>query len=202
MGLPVVIPTRTSLNANAASDVNGLMSNCTDLDSRVVVLETALSAVIEKLALVPADVLQIHEEVTAAQGGTFTSGAWRARNLNTVKTNQIDGASLASKQITLPAGTYWIEGTAPACQVSVHIVRLYDITNSAELLFGTLEYDSTASAYQQSASTCKGLITLTGETVLELQHRCYTTRADYGMGVNADIGQTVNIYATLTVRKL
>ena len=53
-------------------------------------------------------------------GGTFTSGAWRTRDLNTVLTNTITGASLADNQITLPAGKYYVEASAPAYQTFAH----------------------------------------------------------------------------------
>src|SRR5690242_14620433 len=43
-----------------------------------------------------------------AAGGTFTSGAWRTRTLNEELRNTL-GASLASNQITLPAGSYYAE---------------------------------------------------------------------------------------------
>lgn len=46
-------------------------------------------------------------------GGTFTAGAWRTRDLNTVLTNTISGASLSNNQITLPAGKYYVEASAP-----------------------------------------------------------------------------------------
>ena len=58
------------------------------------------------------------EKAQNTAGGTFTSGAWRTRDLNTVKTNEITGASLAANQITLPAGTYWVEWSAPAYVVN------------------------------------------------------------------------------------
>ena len=55
--------------------------------------------------------LHVRDEKAAnTPGGTFTASAWQKRDLNTVKTNQISGASLASNQITLPAGTYHVMG--------------------------------------------------------------------------------------------
>ena len=46
------------------------------------------------------------EKANGTQGGTFTSGSWYTRDLNTVVTNEINGASLSSNQFTLPAGDY------------------------------------------------------------------------------------------------
>jgi hypothetical protein len=58
--------------------------------------------------------LQVREEQAqnTASTGSYTAGAYRTIVLNTVKTNEIVGAALASNQVTgLPAGTYFV--TAP-----------------------------------------------------------------------------------------
>ena len=53
------------------------------------------------------------EKAAAAHGGASTSGSFLTRTLNTSVTNEITGASLASNQITLPSGTYYIFATVP-----------------------------------------------------------------------------------------
>lgn len=72
---------------------------------------------------------------------TFTSASgdnWTSRLLNTSVINNITGASLASNQITLPAGTYKI--TVTACVVysdgAVTRNRLYNVTDAAATLYG------------------------------------------------------------------
>jgi len=64
-----------------------------------------------------ADLLHVIEEQAAGTNGhndgNFVSGAYRTRVLNKVLTNEISGASVASNQITLPAGTYFIEAQSP-----------------------------------------------------------------------------------------
>jgi hypothetical protein len=57
--------------------------------------------------------LHVRDEKTLADGGTSTS-SYTKRDLNTVVTNEIAGASLSSNQITLPSGTYYINASAPA----------------------------------------------------------------------------------------
>jgi hypothetical protein len=76
------------------------------------------------------------EKSDATGGGGFTSGSWVTRDLNTTVVNEIDGASLATNQVTLPAGKYRARGRAPAQTVANHRVRLQDITNTATLVLG------------------------------------------------------------------
>lgn len=144
------------------------------------------------------------QKAAGEDGGTFTAGAWRTRDLNTVVLNTITGASLASNQVTLPAGTYWIEASAPGNDTGGHVTQLYNITNSAVLLTGTAEYNSSSSTgYAVNTSRIQGLITLTGTKVIEVQHRCHVTSSGtYGMGTCADVGQAHNTYTTFKATKL
>lgn len=145
-------------------------------------------------------VLHVRDEKTVStNGGTFTSGAWQTRTLNTEVTNDIDGASLASNQITLPAGTYEVIASAPGFAVNGHQARLRDVTNSATLLLGTSEH-SNAANYAQTRSFIDGEVTLNAETVVELQHYCVSTFSSTGMGVSADIG--TEVYAEVFIRKV
>jgi len=123
------------------------------------------------------------EKAQNTVSGTFTSGAWRTRVLNTSKTNTITGASLASNQITLPAGTYWVHATAPAFNTGRHLAKLYNTTGAADVLLGTSAYSGT---FQSGQSVLSGQFTLTATSVLELQHRCETTHATQGFGVESN----------------
>ncbi len=122
------------------------------------------------------------QQAAGTDGGTFTSGAWRTRVLTTEHADTGGFASLASNQITLAAGTYRAQISAPAYLVDTHQARLRDITNSATLLVGT-------SAEAPAPSLIVGRFTLAGTTVLEVQHQCQTTRATDGFGTNANFGE-------------
>lgn len=138
------------------------------------------------------------------QGGTFTQGAWRTRTLNSIIENTIDEASLDSNRITLPAGTYLIEASAPAFNVSNHQARLFDITNSVTIITGTTEFSSDW-GWTMTSSRVAGVITLTATTVLELQHFCTATYADSGFGQSIyDPSGAImfdNIYANIIIRR-
>lgn len=121
------------------------------------------------------------EKAAGTAGGTFTSGAWRTRDLNTALTNEIAGASLATNQITLPAGTYYIEASAPARTVSNHKTRLRNVTDAADTLIGSSEQNSSA-AGNSTRSHIAGRFTIAAEKDLEIQHIGETTRATDGFG--------------------
>ncbi len=139
------------------------------------------------------------EKAQNTNGGTFTLGAWRTRDLNTVKTNEITGASLAANQITLPAGTYYVEWSAPAYRVTQHQSKLYDITGAADLIIGTSEFNDGADAVTNK-SIGKGRITLAGITVIELQHYCAVTHAVQGFGVACNF--TTEVYSDIIIRQV
>ena len=84
------------------------------------------------------------EKASNVDGGTFTSGAYRTRDLNTTKANDIEGASISANQIILPAGTYYMEASAPAFRVERHKTKLRNITDGSDTLIGTAEFSTTA----------------------------------------------------------
>ena len=140
------------------------------------------------------------EKASGTAGGVFTSGARRTRVLNVVKTNEISGASLGSNQITLPAGTYWIEARAPAHAVDRHKLTLRDTTNSVDLVTGSNLFSSNASG-GDNVQFLSGRFTLSGAAALELQHECQTTKSGDGLGVAANFGE-VEVYAEAMIWKV
>jgi len=134
-------------------------------------------------------------------GGSFTSGAYRTRDLNTIITNDIPGASLASDQIILPAGKYFVIWTAPAHAVDRNRSRLYDTTGSAVLVFSSNDYAGSGSlAMDQSIGG--GIFTLSVQSVLELQHQCEETYATYGFGLACNFSGESEIYSDIKIWKI
>ena len=143
----------------------------------------------------------VDKKAQNTNGGTFTSGAWRTRDLNTVRTNEITGASLAANQLTLPAGTFYCVWSAPAHEnnntINPHQTRLQNITGAATLIVGSSSY-SAADACTVSLGT--GRFTLSGSTTVELQHRITNTQANTGFG--SPVNQTDEIYAQISIWKV
>jgi hypothetical protein len=141
------------------------------------------------------------QKAANTSGGTFTAGAWRTRDINTtVGTNGISGASIASNQITLPAGTYLIQGSAPAYDVNQHMTRFYNITDSTVAINGGSAYtDATDTMVTQSPFS--GVVVIAGTKVFEVQHYAGTTAATFGFGIAANNG-SVETYTQITVLKV
>jgi hypothetical protein len=124
------------------------------------------------------------EKVANTSGGTFTSGAWRTRTLNTSVTNEISGASLSSNQITLPSGTYYIFGSANVgYAVGTHAAKLRNTTDSSDTIIGSSEYVATADGVSNKSFVI-GRFTISAQKVFELQHQCSNTVSTDGFGVN------------------
>lgn len=149
--------------------------------------------------------LHVRDEKAAnTDGGTFSQDAWRTRDITVVKTNEITGASLASNQITLPAGTYYVEGWANGWGCGFHKTRLYDTTGSADLIIGESAYCGFPGGdfAGETSSKLAGRFTLAEESVLELQHYCDQTRAGDGFGYACNMDSKVEVYSELKIWKV
>jgi len=141
------------------------------------------------------------EKTSGTHGGTFTSGAWRTRDLNNPIADPDSIVSIGSNQFTLGAGTYLIEATAPAIEVSRHQCRLYNVTGSSVVEYGTSEFALSSNGYASTVSFVTGRITITGSTVFEIQHRCQTTRASDGFGVSNTFSSNAQVYTVVKIFK-
>ncbi len=122
-------------------------------------------------------------------GGTFTSGAWRHRDLNYEAGSNNIGATLSSNKFTLKPGVYQIEWWATSYYARTTISRLYNVTDDEVLtgIGGTVQINQQHYNWNGNAGTdrlhgCTPKITLNTDTELRLDHRCHTTRSYYGFG--------------------
>ena len=139
------------------------------------------------------------QKAAGTNGGTFTSGSWVTRELNTELTDPDNIVSIATNQFTLAAGSYLIKASAPVYQVNFHQVRLYNVTDTATAIVGYQAYGG-ASAAVQTRSELSGRITITDTKTFELQHRCSATRTTNGLGNGVDLGE-VNLFAMVEIYK-
>jgi len=121
-------------------------------------------------------------------------------------------------EITLEAGTYYIEASAPAFRVNEHVARLADTTdasgvNAATVVMGSSEYACDPSIWvtdsvpghshpvtgetTQTRSNIRGRFSLQSQRTLEIQHRCATTEATSGLGSAADFYESSNVFTQL-----
>jgi hypothetical protein len=140
----------------------------------------------------------VDEKSSGTAGGTFTSGAWRTRDLQTTKGNTISGCSLSSNQIVLPAGTYNVQASACVMgTVNSHQLKIYNITDSADILLGLNNYYPPDDVGQ--TAHLRGSFTLAAQKTIELQHKAQTTKSTYGFGIQMSFGPEV--YAAITIIK-
>ena len=145
--------------------------------------------------------LHIQDQKAAnTAGGGSTATTWNKRTLNTVVRNTITGASLASDQITLPAGVYNIRARCPAFIVSKHKSRLRNTTDGTTTLIGSSSYTDGADAVQND-TTVMGQFTITGTKVFELQHYTELTRATNGFGVATNATE-LEVYSEIEITRL
>lgn len=147
------------------------------------------------------------QKSSGTNGGTFTSGAWQTRDLNTVVLNNIPGASLAANQITLPAGTYVIDAGVPGGDCNLHKAALYNITASAFIDYGTSENSNNSGHMYgvevvQTRSRILSKFTLANTSVLEIRHQCDRTSATgIGFGTATSLG-VPEIYTTVEITRI
>ena len=132
-------------------------------------------------------------------GGTFTTGSWQTRDLNTEVTDSDNIVSISSNQFTLGAGTYIIEWSAPGFVVNRHQSRLYDVTGSASVITGSASYSSA-----DAEATSRGYVqvVLTASNTYEIQHRGEATRASNGFGVKSNFSDSDSRYTQVKITKI
>lgn len=118
--------------------------------------------------------LHVRDEQPVGQPAQSAVSGYNTRNLNTVKTNTITGASLGANQIALPAGTYrfFISAFADTLN-SKHRAFLYNVTDATYVGLGQ-NANSNASAGLTTISLVVGQITITANKVFEIRHHAGT----------------------------
>ena len=132
-------------------------------------------------------------------GGTFTSGAWQTRDLNTLTGDQ-SFISVSSNQFTLQPGTYHIESEAPAFAVDRHKSKLRNITDATDTIIGE-SAQATGGTSGYSTSLTEGTFSIASAKTFEIQHRCLTTLATNGFGLLANFGVD-EVYTQVKITKV
>ena len=167
----------------------------TDFVSGAVLTAQQLNDVLDNFA----DIAIFNEtQASGTEGGTFTSGSFVKRTLNTTVVNNITGCSIASSVITLPAGTYYFSGRAPAFNVLGHQARIQDTTAATTVQLGTTMYVSNNNT---GIALVEGVVTISASTNFELQHRCSSTVSTNGFGAAQSFG-VGEIYSQLQIRRI
>jgi len=147
------------------------------------------------------------QKANTTNGGGCTAATQNVRTLNAEVVNNISGASLAANQITLPAGTYWVEFEAPATSVNAaannhHKTRLRNITDASAPVVGA----SAIAGLNLVETTCTvskgaGPFTIAAPKVFELQHYTSVTIAATGLGAPTSSGD-IEVYGSIKIWKV
>ena len=160
--------------------VGGLPNGCVDTDT--LANDAVTSDKMTGSTFVSYALLADRHGATAGDRGTFTSGAWQTRQINTEVVDTDNIVTLSSNQFTLQAGTYQIKFGACAYKVNRHVTRLREISPTAQTIAsGSAQYSWSSGA---DLSWSRGWVrtTITQATTYEIQHQCQTTYSNNGFG--------------------
>jgi hypothetical protein len=141
------------------------------------------------------------EKASDTAGGAASATTYHTRVLNTVVTNEISGASLASNQITLPSGTYFIMSRAPAFMVNVTKSILYNTTDSSNTVIGSSGY-ADVNGYAYFDCFIFGRFTIGATKVFEIRHYTDLARANNGLGVETNLAGVIEVYTDVQIWKV
>jgi len=140
------------------------------------------------------------QKASGVNGGDFTSGAWRTRDLNTLDDPDSIVSSLSANSFNLTTGTYFIEWSAPAASVDMHQTRLINTTDSLTYL-GTVDRVESGAALNSNRSVgAKRVVIASGTKSFQIEHRCATTKTSNGFGVQNPFD--LSIYTIVKITKL
>lgn len=145
--------------------------------------------------------LHVQDQKSSGTEGGAASAGYQQRNLNTVLTNEISGASLSANRVTLPSGTYIVDAIAPAKVVNEHNVAWYNVTDASYTLIGMSAFSVSGGGYAQTTSTVFGKFTISAEKIFELRHYAQTARSTDGFG-NATADSQAERYAEVKIWKV
>lgn len=155
-------------------------------------------------------VFHAREEQSQGTGGAagvnISTGVER-RVLNTVKNNDISGASLASNQVSLPAGKYRMRARASLDLsgstnfVGHHKAAIYNVTDGAYAIIGhsnDMAGPGSTIAWG-AASQAEGVVTIAGTKVFEV--RSIHSDSIYAWGSPVGVSQ-VEVYTEIIIEKI
>ena len=124
---------------------------------------------------------------------------YNKRDLNTEIADADGIVSISSNEFTLQAGTYLVKARVPGWRMNRHQAKLYNVTDSSDIQYGTSEYSKDADAPAQTNSEITARFTLSGAKALAIYHRCANSDGE-GYGLANDFSN-VQIYTVVEIYK-
>jgi hypothetical protein len=185
----------------ADSTVSGLTATTTIAGTDFVLVSSGattkkISGVNLKIAVERPYVRITDRKAEGINGGTFTSGSWQNRDINTEEDDDFNLVTIATNRFTLAAGTYRARIRCPAYNVSRNKARLYNFTDSIIVLNGSTGQH--CSGGSSSQTWIVGKFTIAAAKELVIQHRCQVSTTTYGFGVSVGDQWAGDGYETYT----
>jgi len=154
-------------------------------------------------------------QATGVAGQALTRATWNTCRLNTEATDEITSSALASNQISLPAGTYFVDalipvygtGAATGADLSVRAkCRIQNITAGTTLVegqslhIGYLIPEISSTVFNTLNPTVRGRFTLSGTATIEFQVYPDGASLTYTGGKALSVGS--EIYADVLIFKV
>jgi len=171
----------------------GITVGATELSPRTKLASSAYASNLPKVCFIK-DV-----KANGTNGGTFSSGAWRTRDLNTLEGNT-DFISLNANQFTLDAGTYVIEATSQAFRVDRHKLRIQNITDGVTEFYGLVARSPDINSTVGYAVAI-GQVSIISQKVFELQHKSNVTQNSQGFGLATSLGGD-EVFSIIKITKI
>jgi hypothetical protein len=147
-------------------------------------------------------------KAAGVNGGTFTGGSYQVRDLNELVDDAGIVTSLSANTISLPAGTYDIEFSAPTysgtnATLQQHKAKFQSTTNVNVNILGSSEYNERigGGSVAHIRSVGAGRLVLSAPDTFQLQHRCTTTMNATGFGVAATFSDS-EVYSIVKITKV
>lgn len=120
------------------------------------------------------------QKTAGTDGGTFSSGSWQKRTLNTEAYDPGGLISITSSEFT-PTVAGWVEWSAPARGVGAHKTRLYNVTGASVVAYGSSAYAESSTAVGASMSVGGGQVS--AGVAYRIEHYGTVGRGADGWGV-------------------
>ena len=156
----------------------------------------------EMLSVETSDYVKMTHTLSAGtSAGTFNSGSWQTRTINTKDSDASGIVALLSNQFTLQPGDYRILASAPAANVNAHKLRLRNISDASTEIVGSASY-APAAASAVTHSFIQGDFTISTSKTFEIQHFCQTTSLNIGFGFDNASGGENAVYCVVELWRI
>lgn len=159
-----------------------------------------IDAIFSSIVIDQPSMLLLDQRASGTLSTNVSAFAWRQTVLNTVVYNEITGASLVANQITLPAGTYEVEGDKDVMDTGTAVWRLMNLDDTVTLASGINTYQ-TGVGSGDNKITLNGKFTLAAPKLCEMQFRKSGNFSYYSTGKAASLGSP-EVYTSVLFKKV